>query len=380
MSTEKIYDAAIIGGGLAGLSVSVLLARQGFQVILFEKEAYPFQRVCGEYISLESWNFVSKELGLPLAEMNLPVMKKLLITSPGGSSLRTELPLGGFGISRYKLDNTLKNAAEKYGVTVKQHCKVNSEVFTDEIFTIHTNDGTFKSRTCCGAYGKRSNLDVKLERPFAKEKAGRLNNYIGIKYHITCTLPEDEIALHNFKDGYCGISKIEDDLYCLCYLTKAENLKQSGNSIEEMERTILSENPVLKTIFESSKKVGEKPLSISQISFSSKTQLENNMLMLGDAAGMITPLCGNGMSIAFHTAKLAAARITAFLSGNISRAAMEQQYVRDWNANFKNRLQTGRIVQSFFGKKMLTNLFVSIMKLNKSFARKIIALTHGKPF
>jgi flavin-dependent dehydrogenase len=265
---------------------------------------------------------------LPLAEMSLPIMKKLLITSPNGSALRTELPLGGFGISRYKLDNALKNIAEKYGVTVKQHCKVDSEVFADEIFTIHTKDGIFKSRTCCGAYGKRSNLDVKLERPFTKEKAGRLNNYLGIKYHITGTLPEDEIALHNFKDGYCGISKIEDDLYCLCYLTKAENLKRSGNSIEEMERTILSENPVLKSIFESSTKVDEKPVSISQISFSSKTQLENHMLMLGDAAGMITPLCGNGMSIAFHTAKLAAASITAFLSGNISRAAMEQQYVQ----------------------------------------------------
>jgi flavin-dependent dehydrogenase len=380
MSSETSYDAAIIGGGLAGLSTAILLAKQGFSVILFEKEVYPFQKVCGEYISLESWNFISDELGLKLSEMNLPVMKKLYITSPNGTELRTELPLGGFGISRYKLDNELKNIAELNGVTVMQHCKADEIVFDDYSFTIHAKGVLYESDICCGSYGKRSNLDIKLERSFTKEKTGRLNNYIGIKYHIISDLPHDEIALHNFKDGYCGISKIEDDKYCLCYLTKAENLKRSGNSIEQMEQTILSENAALKAIFESSQKLDDKPVSISQISFSSKTQIEDHTLMLGDAAGMITPLCGNGMSIAFHTAKLAAAGIAAFLSGDISRAEMEKKYTEDWNANFRKRLRTGRMVQYFFGKKMLTNFFVSTMKLNKSFAKKIIGLTHGKPF
>lgn len=380
MSNERIYDAAIIGGGLAGLSAAILLAKQGFSVILFEKESYPFQKVCGEYISLESWDFIIKELGLPLAEMNLPVIKKLHITSPNGKALRTELPLGGFGISRYKLDNELKNIAEDHGVAVMQNYKVDEVVFNDDSFIVHAKGETYESIICCGSYGKRSNLDVKFQRPFTKEKAGRLNNYIGIKYHVRSILPHDEIALHNFKDGYCGISKIEDDKYCLCYLTKAENLKRSGNSIEEMERTILSENPALKSIFESSRKINEKPVSISQISFSSKTQIEGHMLMLGDAAGMITPLCGNGMSIAFHTAKLAAAGISAFLKKAISRAEMERKYAADWNINFKKRLRTGRMVQYFFGKKMLTNLFVSILKSNKFLAKKIIRLTHGKPF
>lgn len=380
MSSKKIYDAAIIGGGLAGLSASILLAKQGFSIILFEKETYPFHKVCGEYISMESWDFISNELGLPLAEMNLPVMKKLYITSPDGTELRTALPLGGFGISRYNLDNNLKNIAEQTGVTVMQNCKVDEVVFDDHSFSIHAKGILYESIICCGSYGKRSNLDVKMERPFTKEKSGRLNNYIGIKYHVTCDLPHDEIALHNFKDGYCGISKIEGDEYCLCYLTKADNLKRSGNSIEQMERTILSENTALKKVFENSKKSDNKPVSISQISFSSKTQIEEHMLMLGDAAGMITPLCGNGMSIAFHTAKLAAAGITAFLSGSISRAKMEKKYAADWSRNFQKRLRTGRMVQYCFGKKILTNFFVSIMKLNKSFAGKIISLTHGKPF
>ena len=66
-----------------------------------------------------------------------------------------------------------------------------------------------------------------------------------LKHH----LPADTIALHNFKNGYCGISKIEDDKYCLCYLTTAQNLKENNNSIKEMEKNILYKNPFLKKIF-----------------------------------------------------------------------------------------------------------------------------------
>ncbi|MCY7291598.1 MAG: NAD(P)-binding protein, partial [Ferruginibacter sp.] len=102
MTEEKIYDTAIIGGGLAGLNLSILLQRLGHSVILFEKETYPFHKVCGEYISLESWHFLAKEIGVPLENIEVPIIKKLWITSPDGSSLKKELDLGGFGISRFK--------------------------------------------------------------------------------------------------------------------------------------------------------------------------------------------------------------------------------------------------------------------------------------
>src|SRR5476649_2486474 len=103
---DEQYDVAVAGGGLAGLSLSILLAKAGFRVALFEKETFPFHKVCGEYVSLESWNFL-EELGLPLSDWNLPIIRKLLISAPDGGSIEQELPLGGFGISRYKIDAAL---------------------------------------------------------------------------------------------------------------------------------------------------------------------------------------------------------------------------------------------------------------------------------
>lgn len=375
---EIVYDTAIIGGGLAGLTLSIKLAQAGRSVILFEKEQYPFHKVCGEYISMESWDYL-QGLGLPLKDMNLPFIQKLVVTSPSGNILQAGLPLGGFGISRFKIDNDLKNIAIEKGVTLLVNCKADDVVFEKETFLIQTNIGLYRSKVCCGSFGKRSNLDVKWKRQFITRHNNKLNNYIGVKYHVETNIDPGTIALHNFKDGYCGISRIEGNRYCLCYLTNAENLIRSG-SIEKMEQTILSANPFLKNIFENSRKLYHQPLSISQISFDKKSQVENHMLMVGDAAGMITPLCGNGMSMAIHAGKIAAGFITDFLDGKVSRKEMEENYVREWKIQFEKRLKAGRMIQRFFGKVWLSNVFISIMKQLPAFTKKIITLTHGKPF
>src|SRR5437868_1856257 len=96
------YDCAIVGGGVAGLCLSILLAKKGFDVILFEKHKFPFHKVCGEYISNESLDFFLR-LGLPLYEWSLPQIKTIRISSEKGFMFSAGLKLGGFGLSRYKL-------------------------------------------------------------------------------------------------------------------------------------------------------------------------------------------------------------------------------------------------------------------------------------
>ena len=373
------YDVAIIGGGLAGLALSIQLADKGHSVVLFEKEVYPFHKVCGEYISLESWNFI-ESLGLPIGDMELPIIKKLVVSSPDGNSLNQELPLGGFGISRYTLDNALQRIAVSKGVVLYDHCKVEDVSFTGEYFQLKTTEGNYNSTICCGCYGKRSNIDVQLKRDFTAKKSSKLNNYIGVKYHIKTHFPQDTIALHNFKNGYCGISKIEGDRYCLCYLTIAANLKANNNSIPEMERNILIKNVFLQKIFSESEILYKSPVTISQVSFSKKMQVENHILMLGDAAGLISPLCGNGMSMALHSSKIAASLIGAFIQQEITREKMESLYKKKWKQTFGRRLHIGRLIQLLFGKEWTTNSFIAIMKRSPLLTKLLIKQTHGKSF
>ena len=121
--TKPEYDVAITGGGLAGLSLAIQCARAGYSTLLFEKEQYPFHKVCGEYISFENWNYL-QDLGIPLSDMNLPMINRLLISSPDGRTVESQLPLGGFGISRHLIDHLLFQVAVREGVTVFQQTKV----------------------------------------------------------------------------------------------------------------------------------------------------------------------------------------------------------------------------------------------------------------
>ena len=375
-----IYDLAIIGGGLGGLALGIQSAKAGYKTILFEKERYPFHKVCGEYVSLESWNFL-EDLGVPLSQMNLPIINRLLVTAPNGKELEKDLPLGGFGISRYKLDSMLAQIARENGVNVIESTKIEEVKFDNEIFTLQSGaELRCQSRIVAGAFGKRSNLDVKWKRKFILQKQNKLNNYIAVKYHIKINWPADLIALHNFKNGYCGISQIEDGEYCLCYLTTAKNLELSGNSIQQMEKQILHENPHLKRIFSEASMLYPSPVTISHISFSKKTQVHNHILMIGDAAGMITPLCGNGMSMALHGSKIAFEQIHLFLQNRIPRWQMEQDYEKAWQQHFAARLKTGRFIQKFFGSPVLSGMLISVLKPVPAITTRLINATHGQPF
>jgi flavin-dependent dehydrogenase len=376
---QQQYDIAIIGGGLAGLSLAILAADAGYNVVLFEKEEYPFHKVCGEYISFESYDFLDR-LGLPLYKWSLPAIKKLQVTNVKGKAYNFPLDLGGFGISRYKIDEALFKLATQKDVQIFTNTKVTDVLFENNAHIIQTNSQNVSAKIVAGSFGKRSNLDVKWKRTFTTQKVNKLNNYIGVKYHVRLNHPKDEIALHNFENGYCGISAIEDDTYCLCYLTNAQNLSANNNSIAQIQENVLFKNPALKKIFNDCKFLYDAPLTISQVSFNKKNQTENHVLMLGDAAGMITPLCGNGMSIAMHSALLAFQQTDLFLQQKISRAIMEENYILNWKQNFSTRLATGRLVQRFMGNKFSTAIFLKLMNIIKPLSKKIIQSTHGEAF
>lgn len=375
MEQTTLYQVAIIGGGLAGLTLSVQLRKAGVSVVLFEKESYPFHKVCGEYISMESWNFL-EELGISLSSMNLPKITKLNVSSPNGTILSHPLDLGGFGISRYMLDYKLYVLAKSMGVVIHENCKVKDVVHQ----SIQTSQGNFTASVVVGSWGKRSRMDAVLLRDFQKEENRRLNNYVGVKYHVKADLPDDLIELHNFKNGYCGISKIEEDKYCMCYLVKGEELKKVGGNIKQLEETVLMQNPYLNRYFKSFPSLYEKPLTISQISFEAKTTVEQGILMAGDAAGLITPLCGNGMSMAMHASKILSGLLLQYLNKEISYKELEEHYAKYWKQTFSGRLKTGRFIQSLFGNSTLTNLAIAVLKPFPSIINSLVSATHGKPF
>lgn len=366
---------SIIGGGLSGLITSLQLIRAGIAVEVFEKKNYPFHRVCGEYISLETHSFL-KSLSIYPDKFNPPVIKRLQLTSVNGKSVTLPLDLGGFGISRYSFDQFLFERATSEGVIFHQNTEVEYVIFNEGNFELQAAGKKFNADVVVGSFGKRSKLDVQLKRGFIKKRSP----YLGVKYHIITKHPQDLIALHNFKGGYCGISNVEDGKTNLCYLSHNDNLKKH-RSIKDMEEQILFRNPFLKSIFHNSGFLFEKPETINEISFETKMPVEDHILMAGDAAGMITPLCGNGMAMAIHASKILSELVIRFCrEENYERSRLENDYSRAWQNQFGQRLWAGRQIQRLFGSEWTSNLAVNLALYAKPVANFLIGKTHGNPF
>lgn len=364
----------IIGGGLAGLISSIQLVRAGIPCTLIEKKSYPLHRVCGEYVSNEALPFL-KSSGLYPEELELPQINFFELSSIKGRASTLRLDLGGFGISRYAFDEHLYKIAIREGVTFRLNTEVSAVSFANDAFEIEGAFGKLMTDLVIGAFGKRSKIDVQQKRAFIK----RRSPYVGVKYHIRSDHPRDLISLHNFPGGYCGVCAVEDDITNLCYLTHRDNLKAAGN-IQEMERDVLFANPRLKEIFSNSSFVFDKPEVINEISFATKGPLQNHMVMAGDAAGMITPVCGNGMAIAIRSGKIVGELVKDFCNGKITRARLEHRYTHAWNHAFRRRLWFGRNVQKLFGTPYFSDVAVALTRSSKGIADLIVRNTHGKAF
>ncbi|MEX0968237.1 MAG: NAD(P)/FAD-dependent oxidoreductase [Bacteroidia bacterium] len=368
-------DVIIIGGGLAGLTSAILLGRAGFDVLVIEKNQYPYHKVCGEYIANEVLPFL-KSLGVEPERLNATKIKHLQISAPSGRLLEMPLDLGGFGISRQSFDHHLYEKAISAGTEFLLNTKVYDVKFTNDVFEVEIpGRAPLNAKVVIGTFGKRSNIDRQLSRKFMQQRSP----WMGVKYHVRLDYPDDLIALHNFHEGYCGIAPIEFSKVNICYLTSRDNLKKHG-SILEMEKQVLYKNPYLQAIFSKAHYLFMKPEVINEISFGKKEPVWNHILMAGDAAGMIAPLCGNGMAMAIHAGKIAAEECHRFLKSETSRSQMEQAYSHRWDKLFAQRLWAGRQIQRLFGEKLLTEAAISIAKNIPPLARFLVKKTHGETF
>ncbi|EDM36628.1 possible oxidoreductase [Pedobacter sp. BAL39] len=370
MSVKK--DFLIVGGGLAGLTAAIHLLKAGVPVTIIEKNSYPQHKVCGEYISNEVLPYLNM-LGVTLDQLPVTQLRRFQFSPSQGRQILTDLPLGGIGISRYLLDECLYQHALALGCQVIQD-KVTHISYASNAFHVElAHHAPLTASLVIAAHGKRDQLDERLSRPFFYKRSP----WLAVKAHYKVAFPDDLIGLYTFNGGYCGVSKVENDVVNICYLTSYSSFRKYKN-IKEHRAAILYENPQLREIFEKATMINEQPLTISQISFLNKRKVEQHVLMIGDSGGLIHPLCGNGMAMAIHSAKLCAETVISYHSGTMSRAQMEKRYTSLWKQHFGKRMLMGRILSTLLHQQRLTATLTRFLSVFPSVLRFIIRQTHGK--
>lgn len=375
MTGQPRNRITIIGGGLAGLTCAIHLLKYGFEVSLIEKQQYPKHKVCGEYISNEVLPYLNW-LEIDLTALHPTSISHFELSSPSGKVLGCALPLGGFGISRFTLDHFLWELARQRGCNCIQDT-VTSVKFLEDRFELElAGKGMLHAEIVLGAFGKRSSLDQKLSRPFLLKKSP----WLAVKGHYSGSFRDDLVALHNFQGGYCGASKVESDRINICYLTDYKSFKAYKN-IQDFQKNVLYKNPRLEHLFENSTPLFDQPLTISQVSFEKKEPVYAHMLMIGDTAGLIHPLCGNGMAMAIHSAKIAAELLLDYRNKRLAnREELESAYEQQWNAQFRGRLRTAHFLSGLIRKEKLFKPLLNLLVKYPAVLPAIVRRTHGKPF
>lgn len=175
------------------------------------------------------------------------------------------------------------------------------------------------------------------------------------------------------------MSKVENDCINVCYITNYKSFKRYKD-IGSFQEAVMFKNAAIKAMFQNSKAAFDAPLTISQISFATKNPIEKHMIMCGDSAGMIHPLCGNGMAMAIRSAQLASGLIIDYLQNKIrTRVELERKYTKVWYKTFGLRLKVGHGIAHLVGQERLAPTVLGVLRRLPFMVPLIIKMTHGKP-
>jgi menaquinone-9 beta-reductase len=370
---HMIYDAIIVGAGLAGCSAAIQLADQGWNILLLEQQRYPAHKLCGEFLSIEVLG-IFEQLGIldQVVRSGAQPINQALVTTAGGASFTRTLPGTALGLSRYQLDLMLFERAIAVGATAYDGTIV--KAMTGDFasgFQVQTSRGTFQSRTVLAAYGKRSALDTQRDRPFTRKPSP----WVGFKAHCSGLELPGMIELHAFTGGYCGLSAIETGQINLCWIGH-ESVLQSGG--DQNLPAALYANPVLRDRLAHLKFDRTVQHRLRQISFALKGNFDGDICLIGDTAGMITPLCGDGMAMALRTAEMVVPLVSNYLQNPCTETQWQREYQRQWQREFTARLQLGRLLHSGFIRPPIAQASVVLCQQFPAIGDWLIRHTRGE--
>lgn len=364
-------DTLVIGGGLSGCMAAITLAQQGRNVVLLEAGTYPRPKVCGEFFSPECAALFDSIGFMPsLNALHPNLIRTLRITAPDGTDWASMLPVPAISISRYALDAALAEYARQSGVDVRTETTVTHIAGNlREGFNVtgrsSGQDHAFRASSVIAAHGKRSGLDRVLNRPFFNQ----VQPYVGLKQHFSAMSMDEHLDLHVFPGGYCGMSQVEDGRTNVCLLVEqpvfqaaVSGIRRGEPSIDRFVTWIGEQNPQIGAALSGAVPLYPEWLSIGQVPLCAKSPLEGDVLMAGDAAGMIAPLAGDGMAMALHSGRLAAFAVERFLTGEQSGEVMLRTYAKVWEQHFRFRLRLGRTLQSILIRPRFLSLGLKVVR------------------
>ena len=311
-------QAIVIGAGPAGSAAAIGLARAGAKILLLERTRETGDALCGGFLS---WRSLARldALGIDRTALGGQRVARVRLFTRARSS-ETALPDLAMGVSRRRLDNVLQSAAEDAGAGLERG--IHATLIDGA--GVQTRDGAMLSAPAlflaAGKHGFRG---------FPREPAAwqQTDPVMGLRLRLPQhaaldRLIGDAVELHLFDRGYAGLVRQEDGSANLCLAAHKSRLDAAGGDPEALLRTLGDAHP----------RLGERLAhadwsrgidAIGHVPYGWRTHdTAAGLFRLGDQAGVIPSLAGEGMGLAFASAESA---VAAWRHGGAGAAPMFQR-------------------------------------------------------
>jgi menaquinone-9 beta-reductase len=347
------YDLVIAGAGLAGSSLALRLARGGARVALLDAGVFPRDKLCGEYLSPESWGALDRlDLANDVRGTGYQAIRSVRISTPRGRVVEANVTgadgLPGIGLSRSILDHLIVRRARDTGVDVFEGARVGGPIVCEgQVVGIHARGANFgdleiEAKVTVAADGRHSALVRQTGLTRSRDRfRPRL---FGLKRHfrILETVAQeraDTVGLHLFPGGYGGTCRVDSSLTNLCALLPEAELRSRRGDLDRVARDCLARNPILHPLIEAGQPVGDWK-TVAGVRVEVSTPRMPGILYVGDCQGTVDPLGGQGMTMALLGAELLVPFVERALAADLGAdSGLQRDYQTAWHHRFDRRVR-----------------------------------------
>lgn len=391
MSAKIDYDVIIAGGGPAGSSAAINLARRGVRVLLAEQKKFPRAKLCGEFISPECADLFER---LGVAEQMFAArpanLTETVFYSRNGKSARVPsswfgTSSGALGLSRAEMDERLLRRASEVGVEVLENAFVTNLLFENEtvcgVTIKHTrSEEQFRSSITIDATGRTRALARHVESP-PKRHRDRRPSMITFKAHLENTrVAAGACEIYFYRGGYGGLSSIENGLSNLCFIASARDVRACDAAADRVVREIVRQNRRAQQTLEASR-LASPWLAVALEGFGRHAVTPaKGLIAIGDAASFIDPFTGSGMLMALQSGELAANTIADYLNSRSDSRTPDElaaNYRDVYHQTFDSRLRICSLLRKAAFVPRLAELAITLFATSDSLRRRLARATRG---
>lgn len=362
-----LFDALVLGGGPAGATVALLLARAGWSVAVVEKTAFPRRKVCGEFLSATNLPLL-RELGLAESFLSIagPEVRRVAIFA-GARTIASDMPrlegdryAWGHALGREQFDAMLLDGAAAAGAVVFQPYAASALQRTDDTFecTLTGKDSrTLRARVAIAAHGSWDAGHLPTQPP---RRATGAWDLLGFKARfLDSRLQPGLMPLVTFPGGYGGMVHSDGaavSLSCCIRRDYLDRCRRTSPGAAAGEAVLAHITRHCAGVREALLHATVEPSSwrsAGPIRPGIRGTERDGIFLVGNAAGEAHPVVAEGISMAMQS---------SWLLANHLIAATPDRYSADWMRAFAWRIRTAAAIAHWAMRPAAVAIIVPLLR------------------